>query len=339
MLHCWRWALAAAVLWSASARAQAAEPAAVGYFPAAENQEAWRLLPRPEKGGGGPLPAWARVMVRSLPATTAAMLELDYLHRAESPLDPKLRGKMRWAAAHANRCPYSEACAFDDLKRAGLGEEDLKALREGRGNPSAKERKALDFARKMMTAAYRVTDEEVADLIELYGEKQVVAMVLMLAHASFQDRIILSLGLGDDRESPLAPVAVKFSRSADARKHLEVPARKGPARPPAEENWKADRDWLALDYADLRSCLGKQKERKARIRVPTGEELNKLGLSGADLTRTGKVVWSSVTRGYQPELAAGWGAVTRSFREESGQDPVFSNSVFWVVTRSLQCFY
>ena len=45
----------------------------------------------------------------SLPRTTAAMLELDYLHRVKSPLDPKLRAMMRWTAARANHCAYSES--------------------------------------------------------------------------------------------------------------------------------------------------------------------------------------------------------------------------------------
>ena len=50
------------------------------------------------------------------------MLELDYLHRAEIPIEPRLRGMMRWTAAHANRCAYSEAYAVADLRRAGLDE-------------------------------------------------------------------------------------------------------------------------------------------------------------------------------------------------------------------------
>ena len=47
-------------------------------------------------------------------------------------------------------------------------------------------------------------------------------MVLMLAHASFQDRVILSLGLGEDRSSPLTPLAVGFlgPRKGTARQAL-----------------------------------------------------------------------------------------------------------------------
>jgi hypothetical protein len=43
--------------------------------------------------------------------------------------------------------------------------------------------------------------------------------------------------------------------------------------------------------------------------------------------------------GYQPELATGWSACTRAFGDEAKQDRVFEESLFWVVTRSITCFY
>ena len=54
----------------------------LGLTPALSNEEAWKRLPRAERGAGQPLPGWARVLAPSLPYTTAAMLELDHLHRA-----------------------------------------------------------------------------------------------------------------------------------------------------------------------------------------------------------------------------------------------------------------
>jgi hypothetical protein len=52
-----------------------------------------------------------------------------------------------------------------------------------------------------------------------------------------------------------------------------------------------------------------------------------------------RIRWSLVCMGYQPQLAAGWSACTRHFGQESKQDRLFEESLFWVVTRSLQCFY
>ena len=43
--------------------------------------------------------------------------------------------------------------------------------------------------------------------------------------------------------------------------------------------------------------------------------------------------------GYQPELAAAWSACTRAFGQEAKQDRVFEESLFWIVTRTIHCFY
>ena len=52
-----------------------------------------------------------------------------------------------------------------------------------------------------------------------------------------------------------------------------------------------------------------------------------------------RIKWSLVCLGYQPELAAAWSACTRAFGEEAKQDRVFEESLFWVVTRTIHCFY
>ena len=44
----------------------------------------------------------------------------------------------------------------------------------------------------MMRQAYAVTDEEVKQLLDLAGEERLVALVALVAQASFQDRLILA---------------------------------------------------------------------------------------------------------------------------------------------------
>src|SRR5262245_40193733 len=56
-------------------------------FPLPDNAAAWKRLPGAEKGQGAVLPAWARALAHAMPKTAAAMLELDYLHRAGGFLD------------------------------------------------------------------------------------------------------------------------------------------------------------------------------------------------------------------------------------------------------------
>jgi alkylhydroperoxidase family enzyme len=294
-------------------------------MPALTDVEAWQRLPRTEKGTGQPLPLWARTLVATLPHTTAAMLELDYLHRTGNALDPRLRGRLRWVAARTNQCAYSEAYAAADLRRVGLNGADIRALGGNPAGLSEAERAALAFARKVTLAAHTVTDGEMARLIELYGEKQVVAMVLLLAHASFQDRLILALDLPLEPDGPRQPVEVRFaplplgtSRAAPRPKPELAPA-------PATVQRIADEDWHTLDFNRLRKEIAKQRTRKPRIPLP------------AD--RPAEIYWGFVCRKYQPELAAAWSACTRAFGEEANQDRIVEASLFWVITRTVQNFY
>jgi alkylhydroperoxidase family enzyme len=309
--------------------------------PLLSDAEAWRLLPAAEKGAGQPLPAWARALARSLPRTTAAMLELDHLHRAGPALDPLLRGKMRWAAARANGCAWTQAQALADLRRAGLDDAGFVALGGDWKSLPAAERDALDFARKLTQAADSVTDEEVAALIRAHGAKRVVAMVLLLAYANFQDRLVLSLGLTPKTDPPLPPLTVRFRTGTDAPAHPAPPARARPADGPttAAAERVGDADWLALDFERLQQQMEGQRARAPRIAVPPWEEVRKAYPPGKAPQRPLRIRWSLVCLGYQPELALGWGACTRAFGQEAKQDRVFEESLFWVVTRSLRCFY
>jgi alkylhydroperoxidase family enzyme len=303
-------------------------------LPLLRDEEAWKLLPAAGKDVGKPLPAWAKTLARPLPATTAAMLRLDYLHRAASPFDAKLRGKMRWVAARANHCAYAEAYALADLRRAGVQENELKALAGDPSGWSAAERDALLFARKLTRSAHLVSDDEMAGLIKRHGEKQVVAMVLLLAYANFQDRLLLTLGLTAEPGGPLAPLDVRPSSKGQA----SVPAREMP--PPVNtplEDLK-DPEWAEFEFSALQLRVDRQRERSGRIRVPSWEEVSR-HLPAAPPRKPLKIKWSLVCMGYQPELAAAWSACTSSFGREARQDRVFEESLFWVVTRSLQCFY
>ena len=191
----------------------------------------------------------------------------------------------------------------------------------------------------MTLDASEVTDEEVTRLIGWYGEAKVVAMVLLLAHANFQDRLILALGTPIESGGPLPPLDVRFDPKADPP---AVPLRKRPeGRPIPEEPARIDDPfWLSMEFDDLQGRMTEQRARPSRIRVPSWEEVLRVMPPG--MPRPEKPIrirWSLVVMGYQPELAAAWSATTRAFREESKQDRVFEESLFWIVTRTIHCFY
>jgi alkylhydroperoxidase family enzyme len=295
-------------------------------FAAMTDAQAWARLPDRTAGQAGPLPAWARVLAGTLPRTTAAMLELDYQHRAGAQLALDLRGLVRWAAARAGRCAYGEAYALADLRAAGLGPlADRLAAGNLTGLPP-EQRAAVKFADGLTADPRSVTDAEVAALIGQYGERQVVAMVLLLAYAQFQDRLALVLGVAVEPGGPVPPLAVRFARRPFGIVTAPPPRRPatGPVTTPAPDG-PPPAGWRTTDLDHIRCSLDEQRARRPRIRLPAEDpSANRWGLVGQT---------------YQPELADAWSACTQAFGEEADQDAVFEQSLFWVVTQTKGCFY
>lgn len=323
----------AAILVSALFAALAnAQPAAnVSLLP---NDEAWKLLP-PSKSKVQPLPGWARALARSLPQTTAAMLELDHRHRSGNPLGPRLAGMARWVAAHANESDYMMKQIEGDLARAGVKDDLRRATANDFADLAENERRVLAFARKLTLTAYKVTDAEVERLGRDLGEKKLVALVLLLAHANFQDRLVLALGLPTEEARPALDV-----RFLDRKTSVPPLKRHTPEKVAGTVNaGPADAEWRALDFDALQKGLNQQRDGKGRIRVPSWDEVKAAIPGGKVPPRPLKIKWSLVCSGYQPALAAGWSACTGAFRQEARQDRVFEESLFWVVTRTLHCYY
>ncbi|OYW23770.1 MAG: hypothetical protein B7Z55_03195, partial [Planctomycetales bacterium 12-60-4] len=151
--------------------------------PLLSSEECWKRMPPALSGSGQPLPNWIRATAAQLPRTAAAMLMLDLAHRTQSPLDPVLRGKMRWVIADANQCDYSKAYAEADLRRTGLQENDRRLLLSRQWSDA--DREPLEFARLLTLAAPTIPDELFARLRSRFGDKQVAAMVLLAAYGNF----------------------------------------------------------------------------------------------------------------------------------------------------------
>lgn len=305
-----------------------------------DDAAAWQQLGI-EPTGDGRCPVWARALATPLPQTTVAMLELDSLHRVNSPLEARLRAKVRWTAAHANRCAYGEKTALADLRRAGADESEIHRLVQEQpeqdasrtdSEPADLEQATLEFARRLTLAGSSVTDEQVAHLMEAYGDKQVVAIVLLVAYSNFLDRLLHAFGLADADDSSFPPPATpQESTTGTGRK---PPPRTPPAEPPAADDAAARQlaEWSRVSFAQLQDKLDSQRTRKSRIKVPDSP-----GTSSQ--RRPSRVRWSLVCASYQPELASAWFNAMGTFARESQQDRVFEESLFWVITRSIDCFY
>jgi alkylhydroperoxidase family enzyme len=302
------------------------------------DKEVWAKMPKAETGRESTLPNWAKAVANHLPRTAAAMLELDYVHRMKSPLDPALRAKMRWAIARANRCEYSQATALADLKRVA-GEEAVKNLLAGSTKWAEEDRDPLEFARLLTVAAPTITDEHFALLRKQYGDKKVAAMVLLAAYGNFQDRVILGLGVPLEAKGPLPPLAVKFVEGAFQVAPILPEQKEMPSLiKEGQTVVSPDPTWSKLSYEELQGRLEKQRARTPRLPVPDWETV-KSALPPGYATRPTRIVWSLVCNGYVPELAVPWNVSTRTMWAESKQDRVFEESLFWIQTRSIQCNY
>lgn len=125
---------------------------------------------------------------------------------------------------------------------------------------------------------------------------------------------------------------------------LDAAKVKAPERPPWDDLKTAKGkgpslrvQWSDKDADELKATLDKQKERKLRIPLPDKSAYEKL--SPREKESSAKIRWNTVSMGYQPELTRAWFAVLYAFYDEAKVDRVFTNSMFWVVTRTNDCFY
>jgi alkylhydroperoxidase family enzyme len=321
---------------------QEKKPVQVGSAAKPNRVAAWDRLPEREtQAKDVELPIWARVLSETMPRTTAAMLEIDYAHRVKNPLDAKLRAKIRWIAAHHNRSNYGAAIALADLARAGATDAEIAqftANESGEAKSGSSDRDLFVFARKLTREAYKITDEEFAAIRKKLGDAQVVALVQLLAYSNFQDRLLHALGL-NAAEHAHDPIEVRFKKPWTGG--ATAPERIAPKSNDASASGArvTDSDWTSLDFKFLQAKMESQRSREPRIAVPSFESVRKYLPATFPKDKQLKIKWSLVCLGHQPERASAWTLCTRTFGEESKQDRVFEELLFWVVTRELQCFY
>ena len=285
------------------------------------------------------MPSWARAVAVHMPRTAAAMLQLDYAQRMNSPLPPQLRAKLRWAVAECNRCEYSMHYAKADLKRAGGNIDSLANLESLLASSTATEKNAIDFIRQLTTNAPQIPDSLFESLRQDLGEHQAASLILLGAYGNFQDRIVLGLGLPMEPNGPLEPLNVEFVPGAIQLAPL-VPASSTPSIA-ATGDPDVIRDeslWTDLSYQQLQERLEHQRTRKPRLPVKSWDDV-KRNLPESLRQRPTSIVWNLMCYGYVPELAIPWTNATRTMWAELPGDRVFEESLFWIQTRTIECNY
>ncbi len=314
--------------------------------PEISNAEAWQFLPPAKSGGDAPLPSWARMLARDVPRTAAALLELDVAQRTASPIPPKLRAAMRWVGARANGCEYAMQAAALDARTAGLDGVLLSALAQpGYPGWTTPERNALGFAEKMTLASSSVTDDEFSVLIKAFGERQAASMVLLMAFANMQDRMLICLNAdpaADLASGALSPVPVVFGPDAYTmvNNHPPLTESLSMAEATGTDVVSDDGKWAALSYDIWQQRLREQRTKPTRLPIPTWEQLE-VNLPEGMFNRPSDIVWYRIVFGYAHELAIPFERFMRTAGAESSgtYGRVFGTSLFWVTTRAVECPY
>ncbi len=310
------------------------------------NEAAWQALPELIVGASAPLPTWARMLATRLPLSTAALLELDFAQRTKSPVATDLRAAMRFIVAQANGCDYSGQAAMLDLVAAGASQVQLDLLVDSTFSGwSVDQQNALSFARKMSVASSSVTDSDFEMLVKAFGENQTASMVLLAAYANMQDRLLTCLGADaaiDDANGTLAPVAVAFASDAFnlQRRHPPATEATGLPSPSDSDAILEDSSWSQLTYEQLQTRLAEQRLKPTRLAIPVWSEVAK-NLPAGMFDRPSDIAWYRIVFGYAPELAIPFERFMRiSGAETSGNyGRIFGTSLFWIVTRSVECPY
>ncbi len=333
-------------------------------WPASQNlQEAWASLPVADTGRSTPLPTWARKLARTLPHTTAALLELETLYRTE-PLTlpasfdstdpsktsgPQLAGVARFSVAAYHKSAYGMAVAIADLKR-GNSQSIIDAMERNPKDLPPLEYEVFAFARQMAELGQSLTDEQYHSLRRKLGDDAMVGLVLRIAHGCFQDRLLWALGIAHVADGNSEPIYIHFVDSMpngantpsaardDGGELLASIARDKQIDAPKSVS---DEDVKALKnagFTTIQQMLENQRERNPRIEVPDWDSISPKLPPGL-YRRPLQIRWSRVVVGYQPKLGPAWIKCLRVFEQEAHQDRVFEESVFWVVTRGLKCYY
>ena len=309
------------------------------------NLEAWELLPPTAHHPAAELPVWARMLVRNLPRTTASLLHLDLAQRKHSPIDPVLRAAMRWVSAQANGSKYAVDCALLDLRLAGIEPARLTGLSQpGYPGWSAHEQAALAFANGMTLHSGSVTDAEFAYLAQNLGEEIAASMVLLLAYSNFQDRLLICLGAAVSGDPALPPVEVDYTAASFVVPSVPPTASHSPIQTEPLGTYAAavpvDPDWGTLPYERWQERLELQRQAPTRLRIPEWDEVARKLPEGL-IPRPSDIIWYRIVFAYAPELAVPYELFMRTAGAEAAPlwDRIFGSSLFWVVTRAIECPY
>jgi uncharacterized peroxidase-related enzyme len=111
-------------------------------------------------------------------------------------LDRKLYEAVYLRISLINRCRYCTQHHIQGAKRAGLSQEQMKALKDGNYSGfSAAEQSALRYAEKLTRTPDTATDADLAELKQHFSDELIVDLHMLIGLANLTNRITGPLNL------------------------------------------------------------------------------------------------------------------------------------------------
>ena len=163
-------------------------------------------------------------------------------------LDSNLGVELFWIVSRVNNCHYCLGHQEAKLAKAGLPESRLAKLDTDWSDFTREEKFAYEFTRKLTDSPQLVTDEDVRELKDLFGEAKALEIIFLVARYNSTNRWTDSTGipqedyrsfqssLGEDELN--RPSIVAIDRASDRPKPL------------GRDEWK-----LAMAQLAKRTCL------------------------------------------------------------------------------------
>lgn len=307
----------------------------------ASSEEVWKALPSSPLEAKEELPNWARALGTTLPMTTAAMLELDYEYRNTKELSGRLRGLVRLAVARINKSTYGLDVAAYELTKEGIPSDLVKSWQSGSTQGlSPQERTIVNFCEQLTRRGSSLSEEDYNLTASILSDREMVGLVLLIAYANFQDRLVMALGVPSETTAAAHRSAPQFPGLLAYTKSVAPKVRKPFTNDAVLDTHDQIATWEPVSVEIVQSSLEHQRLRTPRINIPSWDEIkNTLEPGMYNPDRPLEIRWSRLVLGKQPELGSAWIKCLRVFEAEAQQDRVFEESVFWVVTKELGCFY
>ena len=141
-----------------------------------------------ELWGGEGAPQWAALLANFPKSMSGRVAGLK--NAAEKGnLGAPLKGQIAWVAARQDRAWYALANARDQLKKAGLSEDDIWKLDGDRKHLGEGDRAALELAETLAAAPGKVTDEMVERCRKHFKDAEVAEVVYRACNAAFFNRV------------------------------------------------------------------------------------------------------------------------------------------------------